>query len=67
MIETVNCREDLETAREWLRTADIDEALQTLGHQGAQTISRFEVSHAPDSSTAEFVGSSASRPWPGWP
>ena len=56
MIETVNCREDLEAAREWLRTADIDEALQTLGHQGAQTIRRFEVSHAPDSTTSEFVG-----------
>ena len=58
MMETVNCQEDLEAAREWLRTTDLDEAMQVLGQQGAQTIKRFEVAHVPDSTTAEFVSAS---------
>ena len=57
-METMNALEDLEAARDWLRTTNLEEAMQVLGHQGAQTIKRFEVAHQPDSTTAGFVSAS---------
>ena len=58
MMETADCREDLEAVRDWLRTADLDKAVQEIAHQGGQTIARFEVAHAPETGMAEYVGAS---------
>ena len=56
MKELTECRDDLEAACDWLRDADLDEALEEIGRQGGQTINRFQVPHAPGTSNAEFVG-----------
>ena len=60
MMETVNCREDLEAVREWLRTADVEAAMEEIGRQGGASINRFQVAHAPEASKAEFVGATFS-------
>ena len=54
MTETVNCRKDLEAAREPTSTKPCRRLVIRV-----QMISRFEVSHTPDSTTAEFVGATS--------
>ena len=57
MDTTMSYRSELEAVREGLRTADLDEAANSIGHAGFGVINRFEVTQAPESSDAEYVGS----------
>jgi hypothetical protein len=52
MMETENYRENLEAVREVLRTADLNQVFEEIGRQGGDTINRFQVAHAPETSPA---------------